>query len=163
MEIKNKSNAQLVYNHLRKEPDIHYNLVIAMIANSAVETGGTLDFKTKQKGRKDPAYGLFQFDPRGASLYSLYLEYLDYARTTDSAEAQLNMLVDIVLGVWKAGVSHVGLGNVRKVTLAAEMSAESATKAFSDHILRPGKPHMDRRLTACAEALKLFPLTGEAE
>lgn len=142
-------NAKAIYRHLRKEVELPENLIIAMMANIGVETGYTYDFTTKQKGqRKDPAYGLFQFDPRGKGLYSLYHEYLDYTRADDSMESQLNMMVDILLRVWPAGVQFVGSGNVTKVMRAANMSADEATRAFCSHILRPGKPHMERRIAS---------------
>jgi len=153
MEIKNKKNALSVYEHLSKEVDLPEYLVVAMLANIAVETGGTFDYTTKQVGRKNPAYGLFQFDPLGG-LYGLYQDYLDYIRADDSAETQLDMLVDILLMYWLKGVSHVGRGNVLKVLSAP--SAEKATQAFCDHILRPGKPHMERRLAACKEVQELL-------
>jgi len=59
-----KENSIKVLKHLLKETELSNSLVIAMMANIAVETGYTYDYKTKQKGlRTDPAFGLFQFDP----------------------------------------------------------------------------------------------------
>jgi hypothetical protein len=124
-----------------------------MLANSAVETGGTFDYKQKQRGRLCPAVGLFQFDPRGKGLHKLYLDYLDHVRSVDSAEQQLNMLVDILFRTWKAGVAYVGSGNVTKVLQAADKSPLEATRAFSERLLRPGRPHMERRLAAAEEVL----------
>jgi|GWRWMinimDraft_12_1066020.scaffolds.fasta_scaffold96270_1 hypothetical protein len=142
------SPSECIYKHLKKEPLLDDNLIVALMANIAIETGYTFDYKTVQRGeRSDPAYGLFQLDPRGG-LYDLYIDYLDYSKSDDSAESQLNMMVDILLRQWDKGVAHVGHGNVNKVLAAAEKSAEEATRAFCDHILRPGKPHMERRLAA---------------
>ena len=155
MEIKNKNNAIAVLKHLKKEALLPDNLIKGMMANIAVETGGSFDYETKQKGRKNPAYGLFQFDPLGG-LYGLYQEYLEYTRSEDSAERQLDLLVDILLKYWPKGIDHVGRGNVMKVLRAADESAESATIAFCDHILRPGKPHLERRLQALVEVEELF-------
>ena len=152
-ELRNLPNLRLCYQHLRKEPELSDNLIVAMLANSAVETGGTFDYKQKQRGRLCPAVGLFQFDPRGKGLHKLYLDYLDHVRSDDSAEQQLNMLVDILFRTWKAGVAYVGSGNVTKVLQAADKSPLEATRAFSDHLLRPGKPHMDRRMRAAEEML----------
>lgn len=143
-----KENSVLVLKHLLKETELSRALLIALMANIAVETGYTFDYKVKQKGgRSDPAFGLFQFDPRGG-LASLYRDYLDYRKCDDSAEAQLDMLVDILLKVWKPGVSHVGGSNVNKVLEAARVGHAPATEAFCSHILRPGKPHLDKRLAA---------------
>ena len=62
--------------------------------------------------------------------------------------SQLDMMTDILTKSWKTGVQFVGSGNVAKVMLAAEMSAEDATSSFCSLLLRPGVPHMDRRLAA---------------
>ena len=143
-----KENSVHVLKHLLKETELSRALMIAMMANIAVETGYTFDYKVKQKGgRSDPAFGLFQFDPRGG-LASLYRDYLDYRKCDDSAEAQLDMLVDILLKVWMPGVSHVGGSNVNKVLEAAHAGHAPATEAFCSHILRPGKPHLDKRIAA---------------
>jgi len=152
-ELRNIPNLQVCYNHLQKEHELSANLVIAMLANSAVETGGTFNYQEKQKGRTLPAYGLYQFDPRGKGLHKLYLDYLDYTRGEDSAERQLDMLVDILLRSWKTGVDYVGSGNVSKVLQAAIIGPLEATRAFSEHLLRPGKPHMERRIKAAEELM----------
>lgn len=144
-----KENSVRVLKHLLKETELDTNLIVALMANIAVETGYSYDFKTKQRGKRtDPAFGLFQFDPRGAGLASLFYEYLEYRKCTDSMEAQIDFIVDILLKAWKQGVSHVGSGNVDKVLEAARLGPAQATEAFCSHILRPGKPHMDRRLAA---------------
>jgi len=152
-ELRNLPNLRYCYAHLRKEPELSDNLIVAMLANSAVETGGTFNYKEKQRGRLTPAIGLFQFDPRGKGLWKLYLEYLDYVRAEDSAERQLDMLVDILFRSWKTGVDYVGSGNVNRVLQAAEIGPLEATRAFSERLLRPGKPHMDRRMKAAEEML----------
>lgn len=143
-----KENSIKVLKHLLKETELPKSLLVAMMANIAVETGYMFDYTIKQKGKRtDPAFGLFQFDPRGG-LASLYRDYLEYRKCDDSAEAQIDMLVDIMLKVWKPGVSHVGGGNVNKVLEAAKEGHAPATEAFCSHILRPGKPHLDRRIAA---------------
>lgn len=154
-EIKDRDNLLFCYEHLRKEALISEELVFAMLANSCVETGGTFDYTTKQVGRSDPAIGLFQFDPRGG-LYSLYMDYLDSMGMDDSAESQMDMMVDILTLSWDKGVNHIGRGNVSKVILAAEEGAEEATRVFCDRILRPGKPHIERRLAALNEIMQCF-------
>lgn len=147
----NKKNLETIASLIDREALLNNNLKIAMLANIAVETGYTFDFTIRQRGRANPAYGLFQFDPLGG-LYGLYQEYLEYLNIFDSAESQLNMMVDILLGTWPKGIAHVGFGNVRKVRKASQEGAVEATRAFSDYILRPGKPHMERRIAAIAIA-----------
>lgn len=130
-------------------------LAIGILANIEVETGETFDFTTKQKGRSNPAYGLFQFDPIGG-LYSLYYEYLDEEGVKDSAKAQIEFIVDILSMRFKRGVAHVGRGNVSKVMDASRIGPEATAEAFCTFILRPGKPHMERRVAAATRLHKLY-------
>ena len=132
----------------------------AMMANIGVETGYTYDYLTEQKGdRSDPARGLFQFDPRGKGLTKPYGEYLRETEQGDSMEAQLDFMVDSITGKYKAGRDYIGAGNADKIKKAfGEGDVVEATKLFSEKILRPGKPHLDRRV---AEAKKLEKLLGE--
>ena len=128
--------------------------ITAMMANIGVETGYTYDPKTTQKGeRSDPAYGLFQFDPRGKGLSKPYQEYLWSSGREDDMKAQLDFMVDSINGDYEAGRDYIGYGNTLKIKKAfAEGDVVKATKLFSEKVLRPGKPHLDRRVK---EAKKL--------
>ena len=149
MALSPKENSIAVLKHLKKESELSDPLIVAIMANIAVESGYTFDYKTKQRGKRtDPAYGLFQFDPRGAGMAKLYQRYLEHRGIEDSMEAQLDLIVDILTRTWKPGVSYVGSGNVSKVLEAAKEGPAPATEAFCSHILRPGVPHLDRRLAA---------------
>lgn len=149
MALTPKENSIKVLKHLLKETELSHSLIVAIMANIAVETGYTYDYKTKQKGsRPDPAYGLFQFDARGSGLGKLYPQYLDYRQCEDSMEVQLDLIVDILTRSWNPGVTYCGGGNVDKVLEAARIGHAPATEAFCLRILRPGKPHLDRRLKA---------------
>jgi hypothetical protein len=156
-DFKGKS----VYSHLISKgvPEVAAK---AIVANVAVESGYTFDHTVKQKGeRTDPAYGLFQFDPRGKGLDKPYQKYLEDTEKSDSMEAQLDFFVDSVYGDYKAGRVHMGAGNVKKFKEAAESGdVTEATKAFSQKLLRPGKPHLDRRVNA-AKNIKQY--IGEAD
>lgn len=155
-EIKNTKNALAMYKHLAKEPELPESLIVAMMANAAVESAGTFDYTIKQHKRVAPAFGVFQYDPRGSGMGKLYKQYLEHVNKEDSLETQLDMMIDILLRVWKPGVEYIGSGNVLKVFRASEMSDDEATRAFSDFILRPGKPHMERRLAAVPEVVALI-------
>jgi hypothetical protein len=144
---------------LRREPEIPENLIAAMLANIAVETGYTYDPTTKQKGRSDPAYGLFQLDPRGG-LYDLYTTYMETTHAEDCLETQVHFMTDILLGHWDKGATHIGRGNIKKVMSAAERSRELTTEYFCSLILRPGKPHMYRRLAELDEVAKIMDECG---
>ena len=156
-----KFKGKEVYNHLISK-GVPEAAAKAMVANIAVESGYTFDHTTKQKGeRKDPAYGLFQFDPRGKGLDKPYQKYLEATDKKDSMEAQLDFFVDSVYGDYKEGRKHMGAGNVNKFKEAAESGdVTEATKAFSEKLLRPGKPHLDRRINA-AKNIKQY--IGEAD
>lgn len=132
----------------------------AMLANIGVETGYTYDYTTEQKGeRSDPARGLFQFDPRGKGLTKPYGDYLRQEEREDSMEAQLDFMVDSITGRYKAGQEYIGAGNAARIAEAFKGGdVVEATKLFSEKILRPGKPHLDRRI---AEAKKLESLFGK--
>ena len=132
----------------------------AMMANIGVETGYTYDHRTEQKGeRSDPARGLFQFDPSGKGLAKPYAEYLTHTQRRDSMEAQLDFMVDSITGQYKAGRDYIGAGNAARIVAAFEAGdVVEATKLFSEKVLRPGKPHLDRRI---AEAHKLEKYFGQ--
>jgi hypothetical protein len=132
--------------------------VTAMMANIGVETGYTYDYTTEQKGeRTDPARGLFQFDPRGKGLTKPYAEYLQEEGREDSMESQLDFMVDSITGEYKAGLEYIGHGNAKKIREAfGDGDVVVATKIFSEKVLRPGKPHLDRRVAEAAKLEKLF-------
>lgn len=140
---------QEVYGHLRKR-GVPETAAKAMVANIAVESGYTFDPSVKQEGeRSDPAYGLFQFDPRGSGLAKVYEKYLEDTDQEDGMEAQLDFFVDSVYGNYKEGREHIGFGNVSKFKeAAADGDLIKATKEFSQRLLKPGKPHLERRINA---------------
>jgi hypothetical protein len=143
-----------LYDLLRKE-GCSRNLAIALLANIEVETGGTFDHTIKQRGRTNPAYGLFQFDPIGG-LYALYYEYLEEEGVRDSAKAQVEFIVDTLSTQYRKGVTQVGRGNINKVMTASRISPEAGAEAFCTFILRPGKPHLNRRIVAATQISKMF-------
>lgn len=149
-------NRQAIKAHLemRGVPEVG---IKAMMANIGVETGYTYDYQTEQKGeRTDPARGLFQFDPRGKGLTKPYAEYLESKGIQDSMESQLDFMVESLTGSYEAGRDYIGAGNVKKVEEAFNGDdVVAAVKLFSSKVLRPGKPHLDRRVE---EAKKLEEL-----
>lgn len=148
---------RIIYNYLRAK-DLTDVESKAIIANIDVETGGTFDPTILQKGsRKDPAFGLFQFDPRGLGLAKPYMEYVQGKEDPDpySLTNQLDFMAESITGAYKPGTDYIGAGVVSDFRKAAEEGLEPAIKQFSggagtgvQGILNPGKPHMDRRLSA---------------
>ena len=150
-------NIQAIKAHLESK-GVPPTGVTAMMANIGVETGYTYDYTTEQKGeRSDPARGLFQFDPRGKGLTKPYVEYLKEKGIGDSMESQLDFMVDSITGKHKAGLEYIGHGNAKKVREAfVGGDVVGAIKIFSEKVLRPGKPHLDRRVAEAAKLEKLF-------
>lgn len=150
----NEQNLMAVYRYMQ-ERGLSDTAIYAMLGNIAVESANTFDPNIEQRGeRKDPAYGLFQFDPRGG----LYQPYMDYVKTTEdqdpaSIKNQLDFMIDSVQGTYKPGAEYMGFGNVKQVNEAFQNDdVEEATKLFSDKILRPGKPHLSRRIASANTA-----------
>jgi len=154
----NEQNLMAVYRYMQ-ERGLSDTAIYAMLGNIAVESAYSFDPSIEQQGeRKDPAYGLFQFDPRGG----LYQPYMDYVKTTEdqdpaSIKNQLDFMIDSVTGDYKPGAEYTGFGNVKKVNEAFQGDdVEEATKLFSEKILRPGKPHLDRRIASANTARDLI-------
>ena len=113
-------------------------LISAMLGNIDVETGGTFDFKQKQKGGN--GYGLFQFDFHKP----YYNQYLKDNDLEDSVDSQVRYTFENIYGNQQR---IIGEGNAEK--LRESFKTKSNPINLSDDImnifLRPGKPHADRR------------------
>lgn len=119
---------------------------IGMVANVAVETGYTFDYTQRQ--HKGPAYGLFQMEPY-PGLRPSYEAYRVANCKLDSADCQLDWMTASLNGSYAYGLTYIGSGNVKSFNRTQTVA--EATRVFSESILRPGKPHMDRRLEAARE------------
>lgn len=122
---------------------------VAIAANSDVETGGTFDPKTKQRGvgkvkdedwfKKSKAgrgTGIIQWD--GVRQRNLK-KYADEQGTSwDDMETQLDFLANELQTTEKSGMAKVKKAE----------SIEDKTKAFAKYVERPGKPHMKKRVKA---------------
>ena len=109
-----------------------------MLGNIDVETGGTFDFKQKQKGGN--GYGLFQFDFHKP----YYKKFLKDNELEDSVDSQVRYTFENIYGNQQ---EVLGEGNAEK--LRNSFKTKSNPIELSDDImnifLRPGKPHADRR------------------
>jgi len=120
-----------------------HTAVVALMANIAVETGNTFDYKIKQRGARKPAHGLLQLDPKGKLPdYMLYLTANGYK---DSAETQIRYFMDTIYGSNKAEIGHGVASKLRAII--ASGSHIQITVALSDMWFKPSKPHLIRRLT----------------
>lgn len=71
---------------------------------------------------------LSDYDPRSWSLYGDYLEAMG---VDDSAESQIDMMVDILTLGWTKGVSTIGYDNLFNVLRAAETDVADASERLS--------------------------------
>lgn len=126
---------------------VPYVQAVALTANIAIETGGSFDYTQRQYGG-GPGYGLVQMEAR-TGLRPSYDAYRSANCKLDSADCQLEWLVASLYGTYEDGRNYIGSGNVRAFTQATEVA--EATRVLSESILRPGKPHMDRRLEAARD------------
>jgi hypothetical protein len=167
-----KERVQYIYNRLRAK-NLTDTEARAMLANIEVETGGSFDPAQLQKGsRKDPAFGLFQFDPRGLGLAKPYFEYVESREDKDpySIDNQIDFMAESITGEYAPGAKYIGAGNIIKFREAAEEGLTPAIRQFSggkgtgiQGILNPGVPHMNRREKAASNIdtlLKDMPTGG---
>ena len=117
----------------------------AMMGNIDVETGGSFDYTTKQRGGN--GYGLFQFD----FMKQYYNKWRDEQKLQDSAETQIKFV--------KATLTDrkdiVGAGNVKKINDALNGNdLDNATTVFCNLWEKPGVPHLDRRIAAAKKYYK---------
>jgi len=136
-------------------------VIAAIIGNSLHETGGTLNYKEKQKGSdgkdlKGPStpYGLFQFTGRQKIDYEKFL-----GNQKDSFNKQVDFFMRVVItnqvdimGNVKEKVfwppHDIGWANRKKLRIIFEYpeNVEEVTRALVKYYFRPGKPYIKRRI-----------------
>ena len=130
--------------------------ISAILGNIDVETGGTFDHTTEQRGGK--GYGLFQFDDQQGA----YWDWLESTTLRDSPESQIQFVADAIYndeydaeGMF-TGPLDIG-GKSRKAIRKAfdEGSAAEIAEVFSKEYERPSKPNMKRRVES-AEDFEMF-------
>ncbi len=130
--------------------------VSAILGNIDVETGGTFDHTTEQRGGK--GYGLFQFDDQQEA----YWDWLQSTTLRDSPESQIQFVADAIYnddynaeGMF-TGPLDIG-GESRKAIRKAfdEGSAAEIAEVFSKEYERPSKPNMKKRIES-AEDFEMF-------
>ena len=117
----------------------------ALLGNIHVETGGTYDYTTKQKGGR--GYGLFQFD----SHRKPYNQMLKNTGMQDSPEAQIKYFIETIYGN-KQNVIGKGVAKELRTAIENENDPLALTEKLANQWFRPGKPHLEKRL----EATKMY-------
>lgn len=113
----------------------------ALLGNIHVETGGTYDYQTKQKGGR--GYGLFQFDSHNKP----YKAMLKSEKMQDSPDAQMKYFVDTVYGD-KQDIIGKGVAKQIRTAFESEQDPETLTELLATRWFKPGKPHLEKRLEA---------------
>ena len=113
--------------------------VAAIMGNIDVETGGSFD--PTQKQQKGPGRGLFQMEGKMLRAYNKHIADNNLKNT---AQSQLDFMSEILSN---SGVYDIGAGHRKALKKAFESGdVDKITSEFSKRVLRPGKPHLDRRL-----------------
>jgi hypothetical protein len=79
------------------------------MGNIEVETGGSFDYRQKQRGGN--GYGLFQFDFQRP----YYEKYLRNHGKVDSVQSQIDYMYEAIYGIER---SMLGLGNAKQIAKA---------------------------------------------
>jgi len=135
---------------LRTKYKLNDITVASIIGNSLHETGGTLNFKEKQKDRygkdlKGPStpQGLFQFSGSQKRDYKKFL-----SGKKDSFEKQIDFFIKTVITVGSYMPHDIGYANRIKLRIIFKYSedVEEVTRALVRYYFRPGVPHTKRRI-----------------
>lgn len=128
-----KKQALLEYLQMKQFPD---KAIPAIMGNIEVETGGTFDYKTKQKGGS--ARGVLQLD----AMWKPYQQFLGGGK--DNMYSQIDFLHDTIYG----DSQHViGRKNAEALRKSFEQDdVPTITANMTDRWFRPGKPHLEKRI-----------------
>ena len=156
-----KNNIVKFERLLRLKYKLNDITIAAIIGNSLHETGGTLDYKEKQKDStgKDMKgvfvpFGLFQFTGQQNIDYKKFL-----GNQKDSFNKQVDFFMRVVItnqvdimGNVKEKVfwppHDIGWANRKKLRIIFEYpeNVEEVTRALVKYYFRPGKPYIKRRI-----------------
>jgi len=112
----------------------------ALMGNIAVETGDSFDYAQEQY-EGGPGRGLFQMEGK---MLDAYNKYLGDNNIQNSAQAQIDFMENILTS---GDVYDIGAGHRRAMKKVFESgNIPTITREFSERVLRPGKPHINKRL-----------------
>tara|TARA_R110000737_G_C14181177_1_gene413423 strand:- start:8 stop:508 length:501 start_codon:yes stop_codon:yes gene_type:complete len=151
MKMSEEVNHAAEVYRLLKDKGLSPDAIGAVMANIDIETGGTYQHSTQQKGGN--GYGLFQFD----YMKPYYNQWLADNEKVDGKSSQIDFALGSIMGDRPMQVrKNADSGWVQAMNendrkeLKAEMEdpmfATSLAKSFSDLYEKPSKPHMMRRM-----------------
>lgn len=131
--------------------------VAGIMGNIDVETGGSFDFRQKQKN-DGPGRGLFQMEA-GEGKLDEYQTWLNKTGRRDSDASQIQFFRDTIYdpaGVKElVGVDVAGFGNAEKLRKMFETDDPARiSEAVSNLWAKPGVPHMERRREAAVKYMR---------
>lgn len=149
-ERKQKPNDSVnaVYKRLM---DLGYKpeAIAGILGNIDVETGSSFAHDQKQHGGGN-GYGLFQFD----YMKPHYHKWLSAENKKDSLDSQVDFMHDIVYG---KNQKLIGTGNAKKLrNILQDGDVASTAKGFMEIFEKPGKPHVNRRLTSAKNFYDMY-------
>jgi len=154
--------AYTTYGMLSKYPDWEKDFKKGILGSIDVETGGTFDFQTKQKG--GTGYGLYQFergytDPKTGVYHNGQLDdyeiFLKDNNLKDSGEAQTEFVHKSMTMKSSKAPHDLGWkkrGNLQGMFNSKDTDAVSDT--LMDNYFMSGTPHLNKR----KKSSKGFPL-----
>jgi hypothetical protein len=144
--IKNrtpKERKEYIANWLADNMDLPEIAIKGLLGNIHQETGGTFSHTQLQdEGRSGTGYGLIQFSSPGQK--EAYFKFVENNNLQDSIDAQLLYIKN----EFDTG-DQIGGKNARRLRntiFDPNLTIEQSARAWSDILIQPGTPHMDRRI-----------------
>jgi hypothetical protein len=142
-----KERKEYIGNWLADNMDLPEIGIKGLLGNIDVETGGTFSHTQKQIGG-GTGYGLIQFSSPGQK--EAYFKFVEDNNLQDSIDAQLLYIKN----EFDTG-DQIGGKNARRlrnIIFDPNLTTEQSARAWSDILIQPGTPHMDRRIEASKSA-----------
>jgi len=120
------SSKQQIIDYL-KDKGYSNEAIAGIVANIEVETGGTFDYKQKEKG-KGIGEGLFQF---GVAMQDSYKDYLKNKKQKDSIESQIDFMDEVVKGTWAPGLSNMDTTIIKGELFSGKHGPDRIAESFN--------------------------------
>lgn len=122
-----------------------------IMGNIDVETGGSFDYKEKQKG--GAGYGLFQFDYQKP----YYFAWLKKEGLNDTPENQIRFVSENIYGNWKTAPMNIDSTDRAFLQDAFKFGTdEQVAETFMEEYENPGVPHTERRIKSAEKYRGMF-------
>jgi len=134
---------EYIGNWLAENMDLPEIGIKGLLGNIHQETGGTFSHTQLQdEGRSGTGYGLIQFSSPGQK--EAYFKFVENNKLQDSIDAQLlYMKNEYDTG---AQIGGTNARRLRNIIVDPNLTIEQSARAWSDYLIQPGVPHMDRRI-----------------